>query len=443
MAVAYLVIVERVSGHWHERDTLCVLLAAGVFHVAATANDLYHSWRIAGIWREIGSVATAWMGTACTLLLVSYLVGVTDTYVQKGTVPWLVATPVVLALWRVSVRVLFRALRRQGRNSRTAAIVGATEVGLELARHIDVAPWTGLRLLGFHDDRTPADGRASPLGEFPLLGGLDALVETCRRGDIDVVFIALPFQAELRIRRFIRELGDTTASVYLVQDFSTFELSHGRWFLLGGIPMVSIHETPFYGVDGWIKRVEDLVLASIICVIIAVPCLLIALAIKATSPGPLLFKQRRYGLNGREITVWKFRTMRVAEDGARVPQARRDDPRVTPLGRILRRTSLDELPQFVNVLAGTMSIVGPRPHAIAHNEEYRKLVDRYMLRHKVKPGITGWAQINGWRGECETVRDMERRVEFDLAYIRNWSVTLDLKIIALTLARLLRDDKAY
>jgi putative colanic acid biosynthesis UDP-glucose lipid carrier transferase len=204
---------------------------------------------------------------------------------------------------------------------------------------------------------------------------------------------------------------------------------------VAGLPVVSVYESPFYGIDGWVKRAEDVVIGSLIMVLIAPFLLLIGLGIKLTSPGPVLFKQRRYGLKGEIVEVWKFRSMSVCDDGATVVQAQKNDARVTRFGAFLRRTSLDELPQFINVLQGQMSIVGPRPHAVAHNEQYRRLIHGYMLRHKVKPGITGWAQINGWRGETDTLDKMQGRVDCDLAYVRNWSLWLDIKIIFMTILK--------
>ncbi len=234
------------------------------------------------------------------------------------------------------------------------------------------------------------------------------------------------------MRTLVQQLGDTTASVYVVADFFAYDLLRAEWTSMGDIPLVSVVETPFYGVDGLLKRLEDLVLGLGILVLITLPMMAIAIAIKLTSEGPVLFHQRRYGLNGHPIDVLKFRTMTVCEDGAKVEQAKKDDPRITPLGAVLRHTSLDELPQFLNVLTGSMSIVGPRPHAVAHNELYRHLVPSYMRRHKVKPGITGWAQVNGWRGETDTVEKMEQRVAHDLDYIQRWSLSWDVKIIFLT-----------
>jgi putative colanic acid biosysnthesis UDP-glucose lipid carrier transferase len=204
-----------------------------------------------------------------------------------------------------------------------------------------------------------------------------------------------------------------------------------------------VFDTPFHGLGGWVKRMEDIILASLILLLIAIPMAVIAVAIKLTSRGPVFFRQTRYGLNGKPIKVLKFRSMTTMDDGPSVQQATKDDKRVTPLGRILRKTSLDELPQFINVLSGEMSVVGPRPHAVAHNELYRGKIRGYMLRHKVKPGITGWAQVNGWRGETEVVEKMEQRVEHDLFYIDNWSVFWDLKIVFLTVFGKNARDQAY
>jgi putative colanic acid biosynthesis UDP-glucose lipid carrier transferase len=275
------------------------------------------------------------------------------------------------------------------------------------------------------------------------VGNLDELVEQARQGKVCTIYITFPMRAEQRIRGVLARLSDTTASVYVVPDFFVFELLHSRWTNIGGLPAVSVFENPFYGVDGVVKRLADVALASAFLAVAAVPMAGIALAIKLTSPGPVFFRQRRYGLDGREIKVWKFRTMRVCEDAAVVTQATKNDPRVTRIGALLRRTSLDELPQLFNVLDGSMSLVGPRPHASAHNEAYRKMIHGYMLRHKVKPGITGLAQVNGWRGETDTLYKMQRRVEFDHQYIREWSPWLDLKILFKTVLTVLRQKNAY
>jgi putative colanic acid biosynthesis UDP-glucose lipid carrier transferase len=246
-----------------------------------------------------------------------------------------------------------------------------------------------------------------------------------------------------RILKLLDELKDTTASIYFVPDIFMFDLIQARMDSIGGIPVVAVCETPLYGFNALIKRVSDIVIAATILLLISPVMLAIAIGVKRSSPGPVLFKQRRYGLDGREILVYKFRSMTVTEDGPVVRQATRQDSRVTRFGGFLRRTSLDELPQFINVLQGRMSVVGPRPHAVAHNEMYRKLISGYMIRHKVKPGITGLAQVNGLRGETDTIEKMKARVEYDLSYLRNWSVWLDLMIILKTVFVVLRDQNAY
>jgi putative colanic acid biosynthesis UDP-glucose lipid carrier transferase len=330
----------------------------------------------------------------------------------------------------------------QGRNSRTVVIAGAGDLGQRLAKNVVETPWLGMRLLGFFDDRVTGEIHLDHQG-YPVLGTLDDMIGFVQQQQVVMVYLALPLRAEDRLREVVESLQDTTASVYYVPDVFIFSLFSASLTDLRGIPLVALWETPFFGVNGWLKRAEDLVLASLILIIVSPLLVLIALGVKLTSPGPIIFRQRRYGLDGSEIIVYKFRTMKVCEDGQHITQTTKDDSRVTPLGRWLRRTSLDELPQFFNVLNGSMSIVGPRPHAVAHNEYYRRLIPGYMLRHKVRPGLTGWAQVNGWRGETETLEKMEKRVEFDLEYLRRWSLWFDLKIILLTIFRGFKDSHAY
>ena len=280
-------------------------------------------------------------------------------------------------------------------------------------------------------------------GFGPRLGDLTHVVQYILKNNIDIVFISLPMSLQPRIKKLIDELPDTTTSVYFLPDIYIFDLMQARVDKVGDVPVVSMNESSFTGLDGAVKIIFDFSLALLILIFLLPVMLCIALAVKVSSPGPVIFKQRRYGLNGEEIIVYKFRSMTVSEDGADVKQAEKNDQRVTKIGAFLRRTSLDELPQFINVLQGRMSIVGPRPHAVAHNEFYRKLIRGYMLRHKAKPGITGWAQVNGFRGETEVLEKMQARVEHDLYYLQNWSVLLDLYIIARTVWVVLRRDNAY
>jgi putative colanic acid biosynthesis UDP-glucose lipid carrier transferase len=238
----------------------------------------------------------------------------------------------------------------------------------------------------------------------------------------------------------LNEFGNTTASVYIVPDFFVFELLHSRWTHVGGLPVVSVFESPVYGVDGWVKRALDLTLSLVGVVLISPVLVVCALLVKLTSKGPVFFRQKRYGLDGKEILVWKFRSMITCDNGPVVKQATKGDPRITRVGAILRKTSLDELPQLFNVIEGSMSLVGPRPLANAHNEHFRKLVRGFMMRHKVKPGITGLAQVEGSRGETETVEKMEARIALDHRYIREWSVWMDIKILIKTFMVVWKQD---
>jgi putative colanic acid biosynthesis UDP-glucose lipid carrier transferase len=294
---------------------------------------------------------------------------------------------------------------------------------------------------GFFDDR--ADDRHPTALRHPVLGKTSELVQYVREHGIKMIFISQPISAQPRIRKLIDELQDTTASVYFLPDVYIFDLMQARFDNVGGMPVIAICETPFMGLNSTIKRASDVVLSSLILLLLAPLMLVVAVAVKMSSPGPVIFRQRRYGLYGEEIIVYKFRSMSVMENGAAVVQAQRHDGRVTKIGGFLRRTSLDELPQFINVLQGRMSIVGPRPHAVAHNEQYRKLIKGYMLRHKVKPGITGWAQVNGLRGETATLDKMEARIQYDLDYLRNWSVWLDLWIVLKTVKVVLTRENAF
>ncbi|MEE4632834.1 undecaprenyl-phosphate glucose phosphotransferase [Pseudomonas alliivorans] len=428
-------------GYWQSRLAMIdsteawlhIILAVLVFHWVGEYHQLYGSWRGERILRELTKVFNYWALTFITLLSVDYLLLDRDNLPDNGQMTWFALVLAILCGYRLLIRLLLHSLRRHGFNTRRVAIVGTGQVGERLAESISSAPWMGLNLLGFYDSNPQQMNLKATNRRVPVLGDLEQLVEDARQGRIDKVYITLAFSAEPHLRELITGLSDTTASVYLIPDVFMFELLHARSESINGLTSISIFDSPMDGAWSVVKRVEDILLSSLILVLIAIPLLLIALAIKLTSKGPVLFRQRRYGLDGRPIMVWKFRSMNVQENGDVVRQATRNDTRITPLGAFLRRTSLDELPQFFNVLRGDMSIVGPRPHAVAHNEQYRKQVSGYMLRHKVKPGITGWAQINGWRGETDTLDKMRKRVEFDLEYIEHWSIWLDLKIILLTL----------
>jgi putative colanic acid biosynthesis UDP-glucose lipid carrier transferase len=322
-------------------------------------------------------------------------------------------------------------MRAKGYNSRTAVIVGLNDSALRMRDEMNNKPDLGMRFAGFFDDRCSTRLQEDHPDEV-LMGTISELIERTKSGEFDLIFIALPLKAQKRIAQILERCGDTTASVHLIPDFFTYNLLHARMGSVGEVQTISIYDTPIFGFNDFLKRSFDVVFSSLVLLLISIPMLFIAAAVKLTSPGPIIFKQVRYGLDGKRIFVWKFRSMSTMDNGDKVVQATKGDARITKVGAFIRKTSLDELPQFINVLQGRMSVVGPRPHAVAHNEEYRKLIPYYMLRHKVKPGITGWAQINGYRGETDTLDKMEGRVDYDLDYIRNWSLLMDIKIVFLT-----------
>ena len=433
---------------WTDRYVAAGVLAVLLFHLLGEGSRLYQTWRGASPRQYLWPVLATWVWTGFGLFVLAWITKSTAHYSRVAIGLWMVFGLLGLAGWRMAGRALLGSMRAHGHDVRRIVIAGAGESGRQLAEVVRSTPSLGLVLAGFFTDREPDGGAGAEEGPeealpAPCLGDLDTLVEKARAGDFDFVYIALPLKSEDRIRRLVTDLSDTRAAAYIVADLFAHDLAYSRWTEIGPIPVISVFEAPFSGIEGWIKRLEDLVLSVLILAAAALPMLSIAAAVKLTSPGPVLFRQRRNGLDGREITVWKFRTMTVQEDGARVVQAVRGDGRVTPFGAFLRRASLDELPQLFNVLRGDMSIVGPRPHAVVHNEAYRRLIPGYMLRHRVKPGITGWAQIHGFRGETDTIEKMEQRIRLDLWYIRNWSLWLDLSIIARTASRGIAGHNAY
>jgi putative colanic acid biosynthesis UDP-glucose lipid carrier transferase len=433
--------------HTHQATMADLLTVAAtsiiVHHVVAELTGLYRSWRGTRLRNEIVCVVIAWTYTVPVLLGLGLLTQYNAEFSYITKLVWILTTPVAMILARIAMRKTQQRLRARGFNTRTYAVCGVNELSIQLARNIESAPEMGLRLAGFYDDR-PSERTAELPSEFGTrIGDLEELVQRARLGTVDSVYITFPMRAEDRIRTLLERLADSAVSVYIVPDFFVFELLHARWSNAGGLPTVSVFENPLYGVDGLVKRTADLVLGSLLLAAAAIPMLVISLLIKLTSPGPVFFRQKRYGLDGREILVWKFRSMTCCDNGSTVKQATVGDDRITPLGRVLRRTSLDELPQLFNVIEGTMSLVGPRPHANAHNEEYRTQIGGYMLRHKVKPGITGLAQVSGYRGETETLEKMTQRVACDHRYIREWSFGLDLKILFKTLRVVITQGNAY
>jgi putative colanic acid biosysnthesis UDP-glucose lipid carrier transferase len=354
---------------------------------------------------------------------------------------WLIAAPLAqLVVHFASPRLApFLLAFRPKAN---VVIVGANHVARRFAQLINDGEAEGQHFIGYFDDRQVQ--RLGPFGTQQVIGRIDEVGSYVKTHRIDAIYISMPMASQPRIVSLLEALRDTTASIYFLPDVFVADLIQGKVTTLAGLPVLSVCETPFDGTAGAIKRVFDLTLTVAALPLILPLMAIIAILVRATSPGPAIFKQRRYGLDGKEIVILKFRTMSTLEDGdSTYQQVTPEDARVTPLGRFLRKTSLDELPQLINVLSGSMSLVGPRPHALAVNEQYRKLIPGYMVRHKVKPGITGWAQVNGCRGGND-LDSMRKRTEYDLAYLRSWSLSLDLLIVLKTAKMLiLGDARAY
>jgi putative colanic acid biosynthesis UDP-glucose lipid carrier transferase len=432
ISVVQFVALREFGVAWDARQSLVLVLTLLFFGAVSEYHSLYRLRPGERLSPEVGLLAVIWASVAALLLMVAFATKTSESFSRLATSSWFIATPVILIAARIVLRIALRQIHLRSGNQQTVAIVGCTSLADRLLSAIAADPMLSLEFAGIYDDRVEPRQQFVNKLTSKVVGTIDQLIADVQRGKINQVYLALPLRAEDRVSDILHKLADTTATVYYVPDLSTFTLLRARVTSVGHIPAFSIFDSPFKGIDGTLKRMEDLVLGSIALLIAAIPMLLVAVAIKVTTKGPALFKQRRYGLGGREIRVFKFRTMTVAEDGGKVAQASQNDQRVTAIGAILRRTSVDELPQLLNVLGGSMSLVGPRPHAVAHNEQYRAIVGNYMLRHKVKPGITGWAQVNGLRGETEVTDKMRRRVQYDLYYINNWGLLFDIKIMWLT-----------
>jgi Undecaprenyl-phosphate glucose phosphotransferase len=415
------------------------LLTLNIFHLAG----VYRGTTPGVLHAQAGRLLIAWLAVIALLLGLGFVTKTVQDLSRLWVGIWLIYGFVGLVLARGGLELLFRRWQRAGRLTRNIAIIGAGEHGRRLAEHLRRADH-GVRLLGLFDDRR--ERVPDYVAGYPVLGTIDDLLDLARDRPLDQVIVALPWSAEQRLLACMRKLRGLAVNVRLCPDHIGFHLPHRGVSHLGGVPLLNVFEKPLGGWNSVVKAIEDRVLAALILLLVAPLMLLIALAIKLTSPGPVVYRQARYGFYDEVIEVYKFRTMHVRDcdrGGPGLAQARRDDPRITPLGRILRRASLDELPQLLNVLKGDMSLVGPRPHAVAHNVQYARLIDEYLARHRVKPGITGWAQVNGLRGETDTLAKMEKRVQHDLFYIENWSLGFDLRIILLTLFVIFTDPNAY
>lgn len=426
-----------ISERYVEALVLGLLLVLIVFPVFG----LYKPIRGRTLYVQIRGLLLASTTVIVLLTMIAFLTKTGDLFSRQ----WFVVSSVLTIFFLIGFRVLatwisrFFIVRTFGHVR--VGIVGAGTLGKKVVDRLREIEWAGYSVGAMYDDNKELIGTKY---EDITISGMQELMLSVKHDKLDEIWFALPFRSEDRLKQLMHELRHAPMTMRFVPNIFAFRLLNQSVEMLGGVPIVTLNCSPMVGANRFLKACEDKLLAVLFLLLASPAMLVIALAIKCTSPGPVLFKQDRHGWGGRPISVWKFRTMLVhQEDAGRVTQASRNDLRITGIGRFLRRTSLDELPQLINVLQGSMSIVGPRPHAIAHNEEYKDVVDDYMARHQVKPGITGWAQINGYRGETETIDKMEKRVEFDLYYIRHWSLWLDIKIIVLTFFKGFLNANAY
>jgi putative colanic acid biosynthesis UDP-glucose lipid carrier transferase len=419
-----------------------ILLAGLLTFFAFPLTGIYHSWREQSISGQMKYLFIAWTMLTLLMVVIGTLSKTTTLYSRNWMGVWYLAGLVSIAFFRIIYTRILHYLRSRGWNRKNILIVGAGELGVRVARHLKETPWAGLKVMAYIDDDVAMHGKM--LDGVKVIGGIDEIEGYINENRVDEAWIILPLKAEERVKEILHELRHSTLTIRYMPDIFGFQLLNHSITEIAGLPIIDLSITPMVGVNRVVKALEDRILSLFILVLVSPLLLIIATGVKLSSPGPVLFKQVRHGWDGKPIRIYKFRTMVAhTEDENHITQAVRNDPRVTKFGSFLRRTSLDELPQFINVLQGRMSIVGPRPHAIEHTELYKDQIDYYMKRHKVKPGITGWAQVNGWRGETDTLDKMQERIKYDLYYIENWSLWLDLKIIFLTLLKGFVHEHAY
>ena len=439
-----LVLASMHSSHYNIQGYLALGLGASLlFGLVGRFTDIYTSWSGRPFFRdEVIRLIVTWLVTFLFLIFIIFAAKNSEEFSRFVLIGWLFITPVLLISSRYALRSLQASLKRIGLNNHNIAIAGITEQGLRFADMISSQPDSGFHIAGFYSLEAEEDHAQLP-SCYACLGNVEAMMEAARTGEWDQIYLAPSSGQSEASMRLINELADTMTPIRLIPDNFTNSLLHSRYMEIAETPILRIYDAPMTAQRAVIKRMEDLFLGAFLLLLVAPLMLGIAIAIKLSSSGPILFKQTRHGLRGEKFQVLKFRTMTVCENDGKITQATRNDCRITAIGAFLRKTSLDELPQFFNVLQGHMSIVGPRPHAVSHNEEYRHLIPGYMRRHLMKPGITGWAQVNGWRGETDTLFKMEKRVELDMEYIRSWSLSMDLRIILVTAFKTLHDKNAY
>lgn len=418
-------------------------LLAGALLTLVVFSELgvYRTWRSGARSAMYGRLLLGWAVVLGVLASVSFLSKTGEDFSRLWFAYWAGIGLVGLVAVRVLGRMLLGVLHRQGVGVRRVAVLGPADAVQQVLARIQNSPWVGFQVVAVcAAGEGVADLNCSPAAT----PSIPELPDWLQQHPVDEVWLTWPMREEAQIRATIELLADSVVNIRWIPDIFTFRLINHGVTELAGMPMLDLSVTPISGINWLVKEVEDKVLAALIVLLISPVLLTVAAGVKLSSPGPVLFRQARHGWDGKQIEVWKFRSMKLHDESdGQVTQATRSDSRITPFGAFIRKTSLDELPQFFNVLQGRMSIVGPRPHAVAHNEQYKQLIPHYLLRHRMKPGITGWAQVNGLRGETDTLDKMRARVEYDLFYIEHWSVWLDLRIIAQTALKMFFDRSAY
>nr|WP_290829925.1 undecaprenyl-phosphate glucose phosphotransferase [Halomonas sp.] len=417
----------------HERYVLALTCIALLVLVINSMANSYRAWRIPSIFQMIGNLMLVWGAVGITAASLIYFAHAAERFSRLWIGMTLIISFVMAGGARILVQLGLQHIRLRGGARRPVFLVGPSQNVLDVAKGIRSASWEGHTIAGVERLKSKLDEH-----------NVERIVRRIIQSRAREVWICVPLEMGETVRTLFYSLRNHTAEVRFIPAFEDMHLLNHRMSEVADHYAIDLSVSPMSGMSRFLKRSEDIIIGALISFLILPVCIVIAIGIKATSPGPVLFKQYREGSNGRCFKVYKFRSMYVHnEESGKVTQATKNDSRITPIGAFLRRTSLDELPQFFNVLQGRMSIVGPRPHALAHNEQYKELVESYMRRHKVKPGITGWAQVNGLRGETDTLHKMQRRVEHDLWYIDNWSLWLDLKIIFLTIFTGFSNKNAY
>ena len=424
---------------WHDRYSVMGLIGGLSLTFFNQATGVYTGWRGRSLFADFKKILQAWSMTWMFLIVLAFMLKDGANFSRVTVTLWALITPIALFTYRFFIRLILARLRAQGWNRRNIAIIGAGHLGQRLALTLTKSKMLGYNPVAFYDDAPATSG--TTVAGIPVAGTIDDLLATTpHETRYDEIYIALPMRAEERIKSILNALADSSITVKFIPDFFSFDLLHSQLTDIGGIPVVSVYDSPLNSVSNAVqKRMEDIILSTIILLLISPLLIVVALGVKLSSPGPVFYRQSRIGWNGKSFNMLKFRSMPVDVEKEGVQWGGSKNKTTSKFGSFIRKTSLDELPQFINVLKGDMSIVGPRPERDIFVEEFRKKIPRYMQKHMVRAGITGWAQIHGWRGDTS----LEKRIEFDLYYIDNWSLWLDIRIIILTFIKGFINKNAY